>query len=82
MRLSGSAWQKGTVENTNNRLRRYLRRKSVSSAFTNRYLKSICDRLNATPRKCLGYQTLADVSRIKLMEGLSSNCKIKICASP
>ena len=64
-----SPWQKGTVENTNNRLRRYLPRKADPTAFTNRYLKSICDRLNATPRKCLGYQTPAEVFRIKLMEG-------------
>ncbi|WVX51601.1 IS30 family transposase ISRssp4 (plasmid) [Roseobacter fucihabitans] len=65
-------WQKGTVENTNNRLRRYLPRKSDPTAFTNRYLRSICDRLNATPRKCLGYQTPAEVFRTKLLEGASS----------
>lgn len=63
-----SPWQKGTVENTNNRLRRYLPRKSDPTALTNRYLRSICDRLNATPRKCLGYQTPAEVFRAKLME--------------
>lgn len=67
-----SPWQKGTVENTNNRLRRYLPRKSDPTAFTNRYLRSICDHLNATPRKCLGYQTPAEVFRTKLMEGASS----------
>jgi len=61
-------WQKGTVENTNRRLRRYLPRKADPSAFTNRYLKSICDRLNAQPRKCLGYRTPAEVFRDKLME--------------
>ncbi len=64
-----SPWQKGAVENTNNRLRRYLPRKADPTAFTNRYLRSICDRLNATPRKCLGYQTPAEVFRAKLMEG-------------
>ncbi|EAQ23486.1 IS30-like element ISRssp4 family transposase [Roseovarius sp. 217] len=64
-----SPWQKGTVENTNNRLRRYLSRKADPTAFTDRYLRSICDRLNATPRKCLGYQTPAEVFRAKLMEG-------------
>jgi len=68
-----SPWQKGTVENTNNRLRRYLPRKADPTAFTNRYLKSICDRLNATPRKCLGYRTPAEVFRAKLMEGESSS---------
>lgn len=43
-----SPWQKGTVENTNNRLRRYLPRKSDPTAFTNQHLKLICDRLNVT----------------------------------
>tara|TARA_R110002126_G_scaffold288768_1_gene442812 strand:+ start:715 stop:1161 length:447 start_codon:yes stop_codon:yes gene_type:complete len=62
-------WQKGTVENTNNRLRRYLPRKADPNAFTNRYLTSICARLNATPRKCLGYRTPAEIFRAKLMEG-------------
>ena len=50
-------WQKGTVENTNNRLRKYLPRSTEPTALTNRYLRSVCHRLNSTPRKCLGYQT-------------------------
>lgn len=61
-------WQKGTVENTNNRLRRYLPRSTEPTALTNRYLRSICQRLNATPRKCLGYKTPAEVFESKLME--------------
>lgn len=61
-------WQKGTVENTNNRLRRYLPRSTAPTALTNRYLKSICQRLNATPRKCLGYRTPAEVFESNLME--------------
>ncbi len=61
-------WQKGTVENTNRRLRRYLPRQADPSAFTNRYLRSICDRLNAQPRKCLGFKTPAEVFREKLLE--------------
>jgi len=64
-----SPWQKGAVENTNNRLRRYLPRKADPTVFTDRYLRSISERLNATPRKCLGYQTPAEVFRAKLMEG-------------
>lgn len=63
-----SPWQKGTVENTNNRLRRYLPRKADPTAFTNRYLRSICHRLNSTPRKCLGWKTPAEVFRTKLVE--------------
>tara|TARA_R110002110_G_scaffold411911_1_gene636992 strand:- start:866 stop:1876 length:1011 start_codon:yes stop_codon:yes gene_type:complete len=61
-------YQKGTVENTNNRLRRYLPRSTAPTALTNRYLKSICQRLNSTPRKCLGYRTPAEVFESKLME--------------
>jgi IS30 family transposase len=61
-------YQKGTVENTNNRLRRYLPRSTEPTALTNRYLRSICNRLNSTPRKCLGYQTPAEVFQTKLME--------------
>lgn len=61
-------YQKGTVENTNNRLRRYLPRSTEPTALTNRYLKSICHRLNSTPRKCLGYRTPAEAFESKLME--------------
>ena len=67
-----SPWQKGTVENTNGRLRRYLPRQVDPTALTDRSLRSICDRLNATPRKCLGYRTPAEVFREKMMEAISS----------
>jgi len=61
-------WQKGTVENTNKRVRRYLPRNTVLLSLPNRYMKSICERLNATPRKCLGFRTPAEVFRDELME--------------
>jgi len=61
-------WQKGTVENTNNRLRKYLPRSTEPTALTSRYLRSICHRLNSTPRKCLGYRTPAEVFETNLME--------------
>lgn len=54
-------YQKGTVENTNNRLRKYLPRSTAPTALTNRCMRSICHRLNSTPRKCLGYRTPAEV---------------------
>lgn len=60
-------WQKGTVENTNNRLRRYLPRSTQPTALTHRYLRSICQRLNTTPRKCLRYKTPAEVFDHELM---------------
>ncbi len=61
-------WQKGTVENTNNRLRRYLPRSTEPTALTNRYLRSICHRLNSTPRKCIGCRTPAEVFEYHLIE--------------
>ena len=67
-------WQKGTVENTNNRLRKYLPRATEPTAVTNRYLRSICHRLNTTPRKCLGYLTPAEVFQRHLMEIQTGRC--------
>jgi IS30 family transposase len=61
-------YQKGTVENTNNRLRKFLPGSTEPTALTNRYSRSICHRLSATPRKCPGYRTPAEVLESELME--------------
>jgi len=63
-----SPWQKGTVENTNRRARRWLPRKRDIRSMTDQDMKEICDRLNNTPRKCLGWKTPAEVFREKMME--------------
>ena len=63
-----SPWQKGTVENTNRRLRRWLPRQRDVAAMTEFELKQLCDQLNNTPRKCLGWRTPAEVFREKMME--------------
>lgn len=60
-------WQKGTVENTNRRLRKHLPRSTEPAALTNRSLRSICQSLNSTPRKCLGYRTTAEVFESNLL---------------
>ncbi len=65
-----SPWQKGTVENTNRRARRWLPRKRDIRAMTDHDIKQICDQLNNTPRKCLGWKTPAEVFREKMMEEL------------
>ncbi len=54
-------WQKGAVENMNRRVRRYLPRDAQLLMLTNQYMKLICQRLNGTPRKCLGYRTPAEL---------------------
>ncbi|MBM1635133.1 IS30 family transposase [Sulfitobacter mediterraneus] len=61
-------WQKGSVENLNKRARRYLPRDAPVAALTNRDMKSICERLNGTPRKCLGWRTPTEVFREELMK--------------
>ncbi|MEP2984110.1 MAG: IS30 family transposase [Sulfitobacter sp.] len=53
-------WQKGSVENMNRRVRRYLPRDAQLLTLTNQYMRLICQRLNGTPRKCLGYRTPAE----------------------
>ena len=63
-----SPWQKGTVENTNRRLRRWLPRKRDIRQCTDHDMKVICDRLNNTPRKCLGWKAPAEVFREKILE--------------
>jgi IS30 family transposase len=59
-------WQKGSVENLNKRARRYLPRDTQMAALSNRYMKAICDRLNGTPRKCLGWRTPTEAFRDEL----------------
>src|SRR5918994_3221838 len=54
-------WQKGSVENANGRVRRFLSRDTDIAALPEEALLEICDRLNATPRKCLGYRTPKEV---------------------
>ncbi len=48
-------WQKGSNENTNGRLRRFLLRDTGPSKITDLQLQAIADKMNTTPRKCLGY---------------------------
>jgi IS30 family transposase len=62
-----SPWQKGTVENTNGRARKWLSRDVDPLSLSDRDLTDICNRLNATPRKCLGFRTPAEVFRQKVM---------------
>lgn len=62
-----SPWQKGTVENTNRRVRRWLPRKRDINKMTDHELKKLCDQLNNTPRKCLGWKTPAEVFRERML---------------
>lgn len=50
-------WQKGSVENVNKLLRRYLPRDTNLDALTDQDLYVIQEKLNNRPRKRLKYQT-------------------------
>lgn len=56
-----SPWQRGTNENTNKRLRRYLPKKMNIRKLTQRMLDDLAKNLNRTPRKCLDYLTPEEV---------------------
>lgn len=61
-------WQKGSVENLNKRARRYLPRDTQLAALSNRNMRAICERLNTTPRKCLGWRTPMEAFREEMMK--------------
>ncbi len=54
-------WQKGTVENTNKRIRRFMPGATDLAAVSQRDLIQLARHLNDQPRKCLGYKTPAEV---------------------
>ena len=54
-------WQKGGIENAHGRLRRFLPRKTDLETISPRHFQRILQAYNATPRKCLDFQTPAEV---------------------
>lgn len=58
---SHSPWQRGSNENMNGRLRRYLPKKFNIDGVSQNYLESIEVLMNNTPRKCLGFYTPAEI---------------------
>lgn len=56
-----ASWQKGSVENLNRIIRRYLPRTTDLSKITDQELYDIQERINNTPRKILGYKTPKEV---------------------
>ena len=52
-----ASWQKGSIENTNGRLRRDLPRKTDIQAMSEADLEQILIGLNSTPRKVLDYKS-------------------------
>lgn len=59
------SWEKGTVENTIGRIRRYIPKGTPLHQYTPEQIQWLENKLNNTPRKCLGWKTpneaMADV---------------------
>lgn len=51
------SWEKGTVENTVGRVRRYIPKGVSIDKISEEQIQNIEDQLNNTPRKCLGFLT-------------------------
>jgi IS30 family transposase len=55
------SWEKGTVENRNGVIRRYLPRSTDLRTWTQGELDEVAEDINNTPMKCLGFQTPNEV---------------------
>lgn len=56
-----SAWEKGTIENTNGLLRQYIPKKSLIAQIDEQYLLHATQKLNTRPRKSLEWKTPLEV---------------------
>ncbi|MGK5094814.1 IS30 family transposase, partial [Deltaproteobacteria bacterium TL4] len=64
-----ASWQKGSVENINGIIRRFLPKQKDLSALTDREIYDIQETINNTPRKSLGYFTPNEVVSQYLQSG-------------
>lgn len=56
-----SSWEKGTIENTFQRIRRFIPKKANLASFSDEQIAIIIQKMNNTPRKCLDYRTPAEI---------------------
>lgn len=66
-----SPWQKGSNENFNGRLRRYLPKAYNHNIISQAMLDTIAKKMNNQPRKCLGFLTPAEVFYANLYQGVA-----------
>ena len=60
-------WQKGGIENAIGRMRRFLPTQTNLANIPDRQFTAILQAYNATPRKCLDFQTPAELFRKQLL---------------
>lgn len=59
--MPSAPWQKGSVENNNGRIRRFLPLDTDIALVSDKELQALVDKINNTPRKCLDYRTPYEV---------------------
>lgn len=65
-----ASWEKGTVENTNQRIRRYIKKGESIDNISRKTVEKLEDYLNNTPRKCLNYMTPNEKMKELLITGV------------
>lgn len=68
-----SSWERGTNENTNGLIRRFLPKKTDFNLVTARELKNIQDKLNNRPRKILNYLTPEEAMKKEKSNNVHNN---------
>jgi transposase, IS30 family len=63
----GSPWQKGTVENTNGRIRQFMPTSKTPFFIKQELVDAVANLMNNTPRKILGYKTPQELMDANLM---------------
>ncbi|WP_452227559.1 IS30 family transposase, partial [Lacinutrix sp. MEBiC02404] len=61
-----SSWERGTNENTNGLIRRYLPKGTDFNQIDEKSLMSIQEKLNNRPRKIIGYKTPQEIMDFEL----------------
>ena len=65
-----ASWEKGTVENTYQRIRRYIKKGESIDDISRKTVQQLEDYLNNTPRKCLNFMTPNEKMREVLIAGV------------
>lgn len=69
-----SPWQRGSNENMNGRLRRYLPRSTDIKAVTEQELDQLAEKMNTMPRKCLGFRTPKEL----FLKHIKTTCRTRM----
>lgn len=73
-----SSWEKGQIENTLGRLRRFIKKRSSLKQYSDEDISGFVDRMNNTPRKCLNYRTPNEVFNELLLKERRKRLKSRV----